>query len=176
MIALIRPATPLHTAWLAMAHEFDGAHIDGAGFIGRTVDELADAEIFADWVAETAAHERGEGVPPELVPATLRWVVDDLQPKTLLGTISLRHQLNDYLRLEGGHIGYAVRPTARGQGVATTALGLLLTECRVRGIDPVLVTCHDGNVASARTIERQGGELQDVIGEVRRYWVSSARR
>lgn len=176
MTALIRPTAEGHHAWLEMAREFDGAHIDGAGLIGRTVDELADPEVFAGWVAETQSHERGEGVSPELVASTLRWVVDERAPGTVLGTISLRHQLNDYLRREGGHIGYAVRPTARGRGVATAALGLLLEVCAARGIDPVLVTCLDSNVASARTIEHQGGVLEDVTGDLRRYWISSAQR
>lgn len=176
MITLIRPSAEGHRAWLEMAREFDGAHIDGSGLMGHAVDDLADAELFAGWVAETRAHERGEDVPSGLVPSTLRWVVDDDDPGTVLGTISLRHELNDYLRREGGHIGYAVRPTARGRGVATAALGLLLEVCRTRGIDPVLVTCLDSNLASARTIEHQGGVLEGTVSDLRRYWISLARR
>ena len=88
--------------------------------------------------------------------------------------MSLRHELNNHLRRDGSHIGYAVRPSARGRGVATAALGLVLEECRNRGIDPVLVTCHDGNTASARTIEHQGGVLEEVQGGIRRYWISSS--
>jgi len=40
----------------------------------------------------------------------------------------------------------------------------------------VLITCDDDNVASAGTIERNGGVLEDVRetedGPKRRYWVS----
>ncbi|MBE1602632.1 putative acetyltransferase [Streptomyces stelliscabiei] len=40
----------------------------------------------------------------------------------------------------------------------------------------VLITCDDDNVASARTIERNGGVLEDVRttdeGIKRRYWIT----
>jgi predicted acetyltransferase len=47
------------------------------------------------------------------------------------------------------------------------------------GLDRVLVTCSDDNVASVRTIERAGGVLQDVLahptaGLKRRYWIEVA--
>jgi predicted acetyltransferase len=35
----------------------------------------------------------------------------------------------------------------------------------------VLVTCEETNVASARTIESQGGLLEDVRDGKRRYWI-----
>ena len=39
------------------------------------------------------------------------------------------------------------------------------------GIDRVLITCDDTNVASATVIERNGGVLEDLRGGKRRYWV-----
>jgi len=43
-------------------------------------------------------------------------------------------------------------------------------------LERVLVTCDDGNVASARTIEKAGGVLEDVrdteLGHTRRYWIT----
>jgi predicted acetyltransferase len=49
----------------------------------------------------------------------------------------------------------------------------MLDQARGLGTDPVLVVCAAGNLASARTIERCGGVLDDVqdtgIGQVRRY-------
>ena len=39
------------------------------------------------------------------------------------------------------------------------------------GIDRVLVTCDDDNVGSARTIESQGGVLEDIRRGKRRYWI-----
>ncbi len=69
-----------------------------------------------------------------------------------------------------------MRPSARGRGYATWALGAVLTEARALGLDRALVTCDDDNVASARTIERNGGVIEDVreteVGRKRRYWIT----
>jgi len=43
------------------------------------------------------------------------------------------------------------------------------------GIDRVLVTCEQDNPASARTIERCGGVLEDERRTLRRYWIELAR-
>jgi predicted acetyltransferase len=103
------------------------------------------------------------------VPSSSRWIEEEGR---LVGFIALRHELNDYLLDQGGHIGYAVRPSARGRGLATAATALVLRECRRRGIDPVLITCDDDNAASATVIERNGGVLEDVRRGKRRYWVT----
>jgi predicted acetyltransferase len=51
----------------------------------------------------------------------------------------------------------------------------MLGEARVLGLDRVLIVCEFGNIASARTIERHRGVLEDVrhteSGRVRRYWI-----
>ncbi len=117
------------------------------------------------------ADEFGEDVPEGLVPSTSRWVVQDGR---LVGFVALRHELNAFLFEEGGHIGYAVRPTARGRGIATAAAALALLEARHLAIERVLLTCDDANVASATVIERNGGVLEDVRGGKRRYWVEPA--
>lgn len=48
-------------------------------------------------------------------------------------------------------------------------------EARQLGLKRVLVTCDDTNIASARTIERNGGQLEDTrdteLGHTRRYWI-----
>jgi predicted acetyltransferase len=86
--------------------------------------------------------------------------------------VNLRHELTDLLLRQGGHIGYAVRPTARRQGVAQAALALILQEATGLGINPVLLCCRDANVASIRTIENAGGVLEDIREGWRRYWVT----
>lgn len=95
----------------------------------------------------------------------------------LVGRVSIRHELNPFLRRVGGHIGYAVRPQFRRRGYATEIFRQSLRTAAGLGIDPALVTCDDDNAASARVIERRGGVLQDVVDDgsrpvgKRRYWV-----
>lgn len=100
------------------------------------------------------------------------WIVEG---DTILGAIALRHRLNDRLLRVLGQIGYGIRPSARRRGLATWALGQVLSTARTYGLDRVLIVCDAGNVASAGVIERQGGVLEDVrdseYGRIRRYWV-----
>src|SRR5690349_19463557 len=115
--ALIRPTADLYDSWAAAVNEFDGVHIDGSGLQapvvpGRvTLDALIrDAAVLADTTV----------APPEdRVHNDLYWIVDD---REVVGFLSFRHTLNDWLREAGGHIGYAVRPSRRRQGYASAAL------------------------------------------------------
>jgi predicted acetyltransferase len=168
MLELVSPDASRQVEWLAMADEFGRDRIDGGAVGSQTVDELRDPAAFAAWVTMLLDHERDENVPTEMVASTTRWVAVDGR---LVGFLSIRHELNDVLRELGGHIGYAIRPAERGKGYATAATALALAECRRLGIERVLVTCDDTNVASATVIERNGGVLEDVRGGKRRYWV-----
>jgi predicted acetyltransferase len=170
MPELIAPAARLHASWIESRDEWGrGVHQDGAGL--READEVDTPEGFAAWVARLNAAER---VAPEgWVPCTFRWMVEG---DRYLGAIALRHELNDFLLEAGGHIGYGVRPSARGHGLASWALGGILVEARKIGLERVLVTCKVSNIASARTIERNGGVLEDVrdteLGALKRYWIT----
>jgi predicted acetyltransferase len=113
-------------------------------------------------------------VTGDRVPATFlaAWVDGDL-----VGRVSIRHRLNDYLALYGGHIGYSVVPWQRRRGYATEMLRQALVIARSVGIDRVLVTCSEGNLFSAKAIEACGGQLEAVIDlpgddePLRRYWI-----
>jgi len=91
----------------------------------------------------------------------------------------LRHTLNEWLLEIGGHVGYSVRPSQRRRGHASFALAGTLDTARELGLDRVLITCREENVASARTIEHAGGVLEDVrdtdLGRIRRYLIDLSR-
>lgn len=173
MPELIQPTVRLHESWLASRDEWGrGAHQDGSGL--REDDEVDSAAGFARWVARLL-READTSVPPAegRVHGTYWWITEK---DTYLGAISLRHELNDFLFRAGGHIGYGIRPSARGRGLATWALRSVLPRARALGLDKVLVTCDDSNPASARVIEKVGGVLEDVrdteLGRTRRYWIT----
>ena len=96
----------------------------------------------------------------------------------VVGRSSIRHTLTERLLLIGGHIGYAVLPNHRSRGYATEILRQSLVIAHSLGIAPVLVTCDEGDEPSARTIERCGGTLENVVDNPeggppkRRYWIS----
>jgi predicted acetyltransferase len=171
---LIDPTERLHASWLESRDEWGrGVHQDGAGLWladGLAVDT---SEGFSAWLARLR-RESDTSVPPDdgKVHASYWWIVEQ---DTYLGAITLRHDLNDFLREVGGHIGFGIRPSARRRGLARWALGAVLTRARALGLARVLVTCDDDNVASSRTIEANGGVLEDLreseSGPKRRYWI-----
>ncbi len=117
---------------------------------------------------------RRETAPEEgQVPATVFFLINEKQE--ILGAIDIRHRLNDYLLSYGGHIGYGVRPSYRGRGLAAKMLSMALPYVKKLGIDRALITCDKENPASAQTILRCGGVLEDerfLEGEwVQRYWI-----
>src|SRR4051812_35507655 len=158
MLELVAPATGLRAAWTEAHAEWGpGFHEDGFGLWAR--DEVGSAAGFAAWVARLREQEhRG---------STARWIVEDGR---VLGGIALRHGLDERSGVVG-QIGYGIRPSARRRGVATWALGRMLVLAQGLGLDRVLIVCEEGNTASARTIERNGGVLEAADGSSRRYWI-----
>jgi len=118
----------------------------------------------------------GRHLARHLVPASKYFLLEEGSPK-ILGVIDIRHRLNDHLlNNPGGHIGYAIAPSERRKGHATEQLRLALDICREMGINPVLITCHKENIASAKVIQKNGGVLEDERvskeGKVfQRYWI-----
>lgn len=95
----------------------------------------------------------------------------------IVGRVSIRHELTPFLADVGGHIGYGVRPGYRRRGYAGEILRQALVIARAEGVDQVLVTCDDDNIASSQAIERHGGVLEDVrVAQngvrKRRYWIA----
>lgn len=162
MPELIAPTVRLRDAWLEAHDEWGpGLHEDGFG-LGPD-DDVATPAGFGAWVARLDA---------ESAVCTYRWIVEG---ERVLGGIALRHGCGALVR-RAGHIGYGIRPSARRRGLAVWALGCMLGRARDLGLGRVLLVCADGNVASARTIERLGGVLEGVVetgpGPARRYWVT----
>lgn len=131
---------------------------------------------FPAFLERLAACSRGEGSPPGFVAHSTYWLVRD--DREVVGVSNLRHELTESLRHDGGHIGYGVRPSARGNGYAVELLRRTLRRAEALGLSEVLITCDRGNVASARTILRNGGilESEDALPDtgkvVQRYRVS----
>lgn len=100
----------------------------------------------------------------------------DPERNRVVGAINIRHYLNESLLLDGGHIGDGVRPSERGKGYAGEMIRLALEECKKLGMYRVLMVCNKDNIASARTIQKNGGVLEnevEVDGKIeQRYWIS----
>ena len=95
----------------------------------------------------------------------------------LLGSSRLRHRLIPVLELDGGNIGYEIRPTERAKSYGSELLRLTLEEARQSGLRRVLLTTEPTNRPSIAVIERNGGVLADTSifpntgRQMLRYWI-----
>jgi len=133
---------------------------------------LKRGQSFAEFVQMVDNHRHGRALDHGWVESTwLLAVVDG----AVVGRSSIRFELNASLLVEGGHIGYAVRPNHRRRGHATEILRQSLVVARAGGVERALVTCDDGNVGSWKAIEANGGVLENIVevdgAPLRRYWI-----
>lgn len=147
-----------------------GSEPNGNGALERYLEEAT----YEEWLRKVIADIDVANVPPERVPALTYFGVRE-EDDEIVGMINLRLALNDFLRTEGGHVGYGVRPTERGKHYATEMLRAALRVYDTFGIREIILTCDKANRASAATIRSCGGELSaefhsDTFGcEVQRY-------
>ncbi len=128
-----------------------------------------------DYLEHRERGRTGTDLPPGIVPSDLLLaVVGD----ELVGRVSIRFELNEYLARQAGHVGYCVLAAHRRRGHATTILRAALAVLGGRGLDRVLVTCDDDNVGSATVIETCGGRFDGIVHDIdtgtpiRRYWIT----
>ena len=130
-----------------------------------------------DIFAKFDRYRKERDLPPDRVGEDKYWLVDE-EKTYFIGEIAIRHRLNEALAQRGGHIGYGVRYSEWNRGYGTIMLALALEKAKELRISPVLITCNDDNLASARVMEKNGFVLGDTIpvsidGKViltRRYW------
>ncbi|NUT36885.1 MAG: GNAT family N-acetyltransferase [Hamadaea sp.] len=140
--------------------------------VGLVPEVLEQPTAFDRYVDDLLAQRFEETPRPTgYVPATTLWWVEG---DGFVGRLAIRHRLTPALRLSGGHIGYDVRPSRRGRGVAGRMLREALPVAAGLGIDPALLTCDPANLPSRRVIEKNGGELFEEEPAKLRFWVPTA--
>lgn len=118
---------------------------------------LHNYQEYADWIKLVKECENPKN---ELLGVEASTYFAISENSEIVGCIELRHSLNENLAIIGGHIGYSVCPKERRKGYATKMLKLVLQEARKLGIEKVLLTCDIDNVASRKTILKNGGILE----------------
>lgn len=83
---------------------------------------------------------------------------EEPQKDLMVGMLHLRFTEGEVTQ-KFGHIGYSVRPTQRCKGYASEMLHLILQEARRHGLPAVELHCYEDNVASQKTMLRNGGFL-----------------
>ena len=132
---------------------------------------------YSDWLVKVLKDFDIANIPEGRVPAYTYFYVRASDDK-IIGIINIRLALNDFLRNEGGHIGYSIRPMERGKGYGTSMLREALSFCKAIGLCDIIVTCDKDNITSATVIKNCGGVLvqefySDVFKtDVQRYTIS----
>lgn len=133
---------------------------------------------YMQWLKKEKQNHLGINLDQGWVPGTTYFYLDN---NKILGTINIRHCLNEFLLKKGGHIGYSVLPSQRQKGHATAMLNEAIKICKRWDIYPILITCDKDNVASRKTIEKCGGKLENEYYEeetkktILRFWIGEER-
>lgn len=155
--------------------EFLRAHRATSPEVPSFLHYYEDGMPFRRYLDLLAEQENGVSLPPNHVASTFLFA---FVGNRIVGRASIRHALNEFLHRVGGHIGYVVVPEFRRRGYATEILRQSLQIARdTCGLNRILVTCYDDNIGSIRTIEKNGGVLENVLEApdldkpLRRYWI-----
>jgi predicted acetyltransferase len=150
--ALRRDWSPDKTRGRALAEEQLAAiEKDAAAFVVRQTDPEA----------KGAPVTLPDGSTVTRLPGRIFWIWDG----DFCGTLGLRwqHGTPELPPHVLGHIGYAVVPWKRGQGIATQALGRVLPHARALGLPYVEFTTDPDNFASQKVIAANGGVLVEAF-------------
>lgn len=152
--------------------EFEAYSSETAGT--GSLDRYLKDSTYDAWLEKVMAKLDVANLPPEKAPGITYFCVREEDNK-IIGMINIRPTPNEFLRTEGGHIGYCIRPTERRKGYGTELLRLGLEVCRRVDIHRVIVSCDKLNLASAGVIKNCGGILEaelysETFGElIQRY-------
>lgn len=172
MLILVKPDIKYTNQYIEMLAEWAAS--------GEEPEPWVLKEDYSDFPAMVQRFEdqsRGIGIPTGFVPSSTYWAYDDVSDK-VVGAVNIRHTLNEFLLAAWGNIGYGVRPGQRRRGYATEILRQALNECRMLGIERVLLGCFKENIGSAKTIMNNGGVLENEIvlkgndRKIQRYWIT----
>lgn len=86
-----------------------------------------------------------------------------------VGYIGLRTKLNDNWKKWSGNFYYVIRTSERGKGYASKMLSLLINECKKFGFNEIYGQSSEGNLASSKVIENNGGVLINEIDGTKYY-------
>ena len=172
MFKLVFPNLKYKEKAIEFINEFyeNNSEINGSG----ALDGYLEDATYEEWLTKVLADIDIANVEKPRVPALTYFYVREEDDK-ILGMINMRLALNDFLRTEGGHIGYCIRPTERRKHYATEMLKKALEVCDTMSIKEVLLSCDKDNAASSGVIKNCGGELieerysETFQSEIQRY-------
>ncbi len=112
-----------------------------------------DYDAYGEWLVWLNDREADkEGTPEGERSATFFYIRES--DGFLYGTVNIRN--GGEKACEYGNIGYAIRPSERGKGIATDMLESALSLCSFMGMESVRAVCSRENQASQRVLKKNG--------------------
>ena len=130
---------------------------------GKTFEE------FKTWLIESdSSSKTKELVDGWKVPSSTYWLYVNGTP---VGMGKIRHFLTEKLLEEGGHIGYAIRPSERNKGYGTILLKRLLSTAKNMGIANILLTIRNDNIHSLKVAISNRGIIEKSNNTRSYVWI-----
>lgn len=170
-VHLVEPTAELKDQYLAFYEEWKAG---GGDFVPWVIG--LDPTDFLAMIVDLQDNAGGINIKEGWVPSSTYWLVDT--HSKVVGAVNIRHRLTEGLSQSGGHIGYGILRSQRRKGYATELLRQALLKAGELGIEKALVVCDDVNIASERTIRRNGGREDNPYTEedgnvIRRFWIET---
>lgn len=169
-IFLVEPTEQMEAAAAAYKRDFvdhKEDHINGScGWM--------QISAYADWLKRVRLARERE-TSPIGVPATTYFTVRKSDGK-IIGSIQLRHELDEDLEKRGGHVGYGICPSERGKGYGNEQLAMILQKAKELGMRRVMISCDQDNLASAKVALHNGAVLtwegyDEEDGPIKIFWI-----
>lgn len=158
---LVRPSVEYKDSFIEAVKEYQAETQPKSTPLRYAHVPLAELEAdFASFVSKELSHAEGENLPAGFLPQYEYWLVD---AGAYIGSVRIRPTLNDHLLKFGGHVGYDIRPSARGKGYGNEILALALPKAKELDLQRVLLTCDVTNQRSRKVIEKNGGVLENEV-------------
>ena len=139
-------------------HEMANSTINGSNSLNLFLKE----STYEKWLEKNEETENKDYAKlVGLVPSATYFTIRKSDNK-IVGMVNIRYNLNEYLRKIAGHIGYSIRPSERGKGLAKIQLYLTLKEAIKVNLNKVMISCEQNNIASEKTILALGGILERI--------------
>jgi len=115
-------------------------------------------DIISDGVITLKISQKNKG-DDELLPF---YYYDIFVGNTAVGKISIRIGSN-YHSYYNGNVGYEIDKEYRGNNYAYKACKLMLQVAYAHGMNELILTCDESNIASYKTIEKLGAQLIETV-------------
>lgn len=119
-------------------------------------DYLTDGEIDLKIEEKAPSNEEKGYVPVYKYRITLHKSDDGI------GSIDIRMGNNENLYY-GGHIGYMIKESYRGNSYASKACKIIKNVAVAHGMNKLIITCNPDNLPSRKTCEKAGLKLKEIV-------------